>query len=150
MVAVPGEVEHLGLRARVLHETDNWPILTDFSYAFNTANKTVVLAEVASYGPELTPVVAKCYAERCAHVFFRMDSGGHRTINCSRGVQYGHRVGPTMFCLSLCPGLTRYHAEFEVDGVEALAYMGDNTLGLTGVTASTVRAVPGTFPSALA
>ena len=35
-VAVPGGVEHVGLRARTLHERGNWLVLTECSNAFNT------------------------------------------------------------------------------------------------------------------
>ena len=112
-VAVPGGVEHVGLRARKLHETGNWLVLTDCSNAFNTAKRTVVLAEVANL-PALTPFVAKCYGTRPADVFFRMDSGETRTIVCSSGVHQGDPMRPVMFCLALRPGLRRFREEFEV------------------------------------
>lgn len=35
-----------------------------------------------------------------------------------------------------------FRAEFEREGVEAFAYMNDTTLGLMGVTANAVRAIP--------
>ena len=60
-VAVPGGMEHVGLRARMLHETGNWLVLTDCSNAFNTVKRTAVLEEVAKCVPALTPLVAKCY-----------------------------------------------------------------------------------------
>ncbi|CAN0597194.1 unnamed protein product, partial [Laminaria digitata] len=49
-------------------------------------------------------------------------------------------MGPAMFCLALRPGLKRFRQEFEEEGVEAFAYMDDVSLGLTGITANTVRA----------
>ncbi|CAN0586685.1 unnamed protein product [Laminaria digitata] len=45
-VAVPGGVEHVGSRARTLHETGNWLVLTDCSNAFNTVKRTAVPEEV--------------------------------------------------------------------------------------------------------
>ncbi|CAN0524982.1 unnamed protein product [Laminaria digitata] len=54
-VAVPGGVEHAGLRTRTLHETSNWLVLTDCSNAFNTVKRTAVLEEVANCVPALTP-----------------------------------------------------------------------------------------------
>ncbi|CAN0589342.1 unnamed protein product, partial [Laminaria digitata] len=71
-VAVPGGLEHVGLRARTLHETGNWLVLTDCSNAFNTVKRTAVLEEVENWH---TPLVSKCYGTRPADVFFRMDSG---------------------------------------------------------------------------
>ncbi|CAN0586918.1 unnamed protein product, partial [Laminaria digitata] len=139
-VAVPGGVEHVGFRARTLHETGNWLVLTDCSNAFNTVKRTGVLEEVANCVPALTPLVAKCYGTRPADVFFRMDTGETRTTVCSSGVQQGDPMGPAMFCLALRPGLKRFRQEFEGEGVEAFAYMGDVSLGLTGITANTVRA----------
>ena len=49
-------------------------------------------------------------------------------------------MGPATFCLGLRPGLKRFREEFEREGVEAFAYMGDVSLGLTRITADTVRA----------
>ncbi|CAN0580759.1 unnamed protein product [Laminaria digitata] len=112
-VAVPGGVEHEGLRARTLHETGNWLILTDCSNAFNTVKRTAVLEEVANCVPALTPLVSKCNGTRPAGVFFRMDSGETRTIACSSGVQQGDPMGPAMFCLALQPGLKRFRQELE-------------------------------------
>ena len=125
----------------MLHETGNWLVITDCSNAFNTVNRTAVLAEVANCVPALTPFVAKCYGARPADVFFRMDSGETRTITCSSGVQQGDPMGPAMFCLALRPGLKRFREEFEGEGVEAFAYMDDISLGLMGVTANTIRAI---------
>ncbi|CAN0588491.1 unnamed protein product, partial [Laminaria digitata] len=99
-VAVPGGVEHVGLRPKTLHETGNWLVLTDCSNAFNTVKRTVVLEEVANCVPALTPLVSKCYATSPADVFFRMDSGETRTIACSSGAQQGDPMGPAMFCLA--------------------------------------------------
>lgn len=43
----------------MLHETDNWLILTDCFYAFNTVKRKAMLAEAANCMPALTPFVAK-------------------------------------------------------------------------------------------
>ena len=88
-IAVSGGVEHVRLRARPLHETGNWLVLTDVYNAFKTVRRTAVLAEVANCAPALTPPVAKCYGARPADMFFRMDSGETRTIACSSGVCRG-------------------------------------------------------------
>ena len=107
-VAVPGGVEHVGSRARMLHEMGNWLVLTDCSNAFNAVKRTEVLEEVANYVPALTPLVSKCYDTRPADVLFRMDSGLTRTIACSSGVQQGDPMGPAVFCLALRPGLKQF------------------------------------------
>ena len=91
-VAVLGGVEHVGLRARMLHETGTWLVLTDCSNAFDTVKRKVVLAEAANCVQALTPFAAKCYGTRPADVFFRMDSGETRTITCSSGVQQGEPI----------------------------------------------------------
>ncbi|CAN0560206.1 unnamed protein product, partial [Laminaria digitata] len=57
-----------------------------------------------------------------------------------RGPARGDPMGPAMFCLALRPGLKRFRQEFEGEGVETFAYMDDVSLGLTGITANTVRA----------
>ena len=60
-VALPDGVEHLRLRARMLHETGKWLVFTDCSNAFNTVKRKEVLAEAANCVPALTPFVAKCW-----------------------------------------------------------------------------------------
>ena len=49
-------------------------------------------------------------------------------------------MGPAMSCLALRPGLKRFREECEREGVEAVAYMDDVSLGLMGMTANTIRA----------
>ena len=48
-------------------------------------------------------------------------------------------MGPAIFCLALRPGLKRFRLEFEREGVGAFAYVDDVSLGLTGITANTIR-----------
>ena len=100
-VTVPGGVEHVGLRARTLHQTGNSVVIIDCSNAFNTVKRTVALAEVSTCVPALTPFVTKCYGTRPEGVLFRMDSGETRTILCSSGVQQGDTMRPAMFRLAL-------------------------------------------------
>ena len=80
-------MEKVAFRALVHREAKNWLIVTDCSNAFNTVDRTAVLAEAATCVPALTPFVAKCYGERSATVFFQMVSGERRKIDCSSGVQ---------------------------------------------------------------
>ena len=42
-VAVPGGVEHVGLKVRMPHEMGNWLVLTDCCNVFNTVKRTAVL-----------------------------------------------------------------------------------------------------------
>ncbi|CAN0329739.1 unnamed protein product, partial [Laminaria digitata] len=133
-VAVPGGVEHVGLRARTLHETGNWLVLTDGSNAFNTVKRTAVLEEVTNCVPALTPLVAKSYGTRPA------DERPGRSLALS-GVQQADPMGPAMFSLALRPGLKRFRQEFGGEGEESFAYLDDVSLGLIGITANTVRAV---------
>ena len=58
------------------HEENNCPILSDCSNAFNTVKRTVVLAVAVTCVPSFTPFIEKCYGDRLAPIFFRMDSGG--------------------------------------------------------------------------
>lgn len=140
-VAVPGGMEHVGLRARMLHESRNWSDITDFFNAFNTVTITAALLEVTSCVPALTPLVAKCYGTGPADVFFRIDSKEARTVACSSGVQQGDPMGPSILCLSLRQRLKRFREEFEREVVEAFAYIADISLGHMGVTANTIKVV---------
>ena len=92
----------VALRARVHHEAKNWLILTDCSNVFNTVKRTAMLAEAATCVPALTPFVAKCYGEMSAPVFFQMELGERRKIDCSSGVQHGGAMGPALFCIRSC------------------------------------------------
>ncbi|CAN0282779.1 unnamed protein product, partial [Laminaria digitata] len=100
---------------------------SDCSNAFNTVKRTAVLAEAAICVPAITPFVAKCYGERSAPVFFQMDSGERRKIDCSSGVQQGNAA---LFCMPLLPVLKRTREEFEQIGVEAFACLNDISTGL--------------------
>lgn len=118
-VAVPGGVEHDGLRARAVHEVGNWLVVTDCSNAFNTVNGTAGLEEAINHVP--APFVVTCFGARPADVLFRMDPGETRTIVCSSGVQQEDTMGLVLFYLVLRPGLKRCREEFEGKWVEAFA-----------------------------
>lgn len=75
-VAVPEGIEHMGLRARAVHKTGNWSILTELFNAFNTLHRTAVLAEMATYLPVPTPFVVSCHGEKPADDYFGWIRGG--------------------------------------------------------------------------
>ena len=79
-------MEHVALRARIHHEAGNWIIQKDASNAFNSVFRKPMLEQVAACTPALTGVVAKCYGERPASVFFQMDSAERTKLECVRGV----------------------------------------------------------------
>ena len=137
-----GGMEQVALRARIHHETKNWLILADCSYAFNTVKRTAMLAEASTCVPALTPFVAKCYGEMSAPVFFQMESGERRKIDCSSGVQQGDAMLPAFFCMPLLPVLKRTRAEFKTRGVETFAYLDDISIGMVQITPDTVGVVP--------
>ena len=141
-VGVRGGVEQVALRARVRHEEKNWLVLIDCSNTFNTVKRTAMLAEAATCVPALTPFVAKCYGEMSAPVFFHMESGERRKIDCSSGVQQGDVMGPELFCMLLLPVLKRTWAEFEPRGVEAFAYLDYISIGMMEITPDTVEVLP--------
>ena len=74
----------MGLRARTLHETGNWLVMTKRSKAFNTVNRAAVLAEVANY----VPALALKTSGRVLSDGFRRDQD--QKIACSNGVQQGN------------------------------------------------------------
>ena len=123
-------MEQVTLRARMHNEAKILLILTDCSNAFNTVKRTAVLTEASTCVPALTPFVAKCYDERSAPVFFQMDPGERRKIDCSSGVQQGDAMGPALFCMPLLPVLKQTREEFEPKGVEAFAYLDDVSIGM--------------------
>ena len=101
-----------------------------------------MLEQVAACTPALTGFVAKCYGDRLASVFFRMNSGGRTKLECSRGVQQDDAFGPAMLCLPLWPVLTRVREEYESSGVEAYAYLDDIAIAADEISPRTVGVVP--------
>jgi hypothetical protein len=67
----------------------------DFSNAFNSINRTVMLEEVATTFPDLLPWVQWCYG--CSPQLFYRD---HEIRSCI-GVQQGDPLGPFLFCVVL-------------------------------------------------
>ena len=122
-------MEQVAARVRVHHEAKKRVILTDCPNAFNTVNRTAMVAEAATCVPVLTPFVAKFYGEMSAPVFFQMESGERRKIDCSSGVQQGDAMGAALFCMPFVPVLKRTRMAFEPRGVEAFAYLDDISIG---------------------
>lgn len=91
--------------------------------------------------PAPRPLVANYYGEISASVFFQMDSGERRQIDCSSGVQHGDAMRRALFIMPLLPVLKRTREEFEPRGVEAFAYLNDISTGMMELTADTVEAV---------
>ena len=60
VVGFCGGVEKLGLRAKALNQTGHWPVLFDYSNAFNSIQRADVLNEDLHRVPTLTPFVVKC------------------------------------------------------------------------------------------
>ena len=119
----------------------NWLILIDCSNAFHRVKRTAMLAGAVTCVPALTLFVAKCYGEISAPVFFQMESGERRTIDCSSGVQQWDVMGPVLFCMPLLLVLKRTRAEFEPRSVEAFAYLDDICIGMMKITPDTVELV---------
>ena len=101
-----------------------------------------MLAEAATCVPALTPFVAKCYGEMSAPVYFQMESGERRKMDCSSGVHQGDAMGPALFCMSLLPVPRRARAEFEPRGVEAFACLDDISIGMVEITPDNREVVP--------
>ena len=92
--------------------------------------------------PAFTLFVAKSYGEMSAPVFFQMESGERRKIDCPSGVQQGDAMGPALFCMPLLPVLKRTRAEFEPRGIEAFVYLDGISIGMIEITPDTVEVVP--------
>ena len=75
-------------------------------------------------------------------MFFQMDSGERRKVDCSSVVQEGDAMGPALFCMPPLPVLKRTREEFEKRGVEAFAYLDDISIGMMEITPDTVEVVP--------
>ena len=141
-VVVREGVEQVELRVQMHREAKNWLILMDCFNAFSTVKLTAVLAVVATCMSALTPFVVKCYGEICAPVFFQMDSGERRKIDCSTGMQQEDAMRRAVFCMPLLPVLKRTREEFEPKVVEAFAFLDDISIGMVEVASDTVEVLP--------
>ena len=89
----------------------------DFSNAFNSVRRDVILEAVQRHIPELLPYASSCYSEPSSLTF-----GGHR-IASETGAQQGDPLGPLYFCLAVHDLLTSMQSEL------ALGYLDDFSLG---------------------
>ena len=71
-VAIPPGVEHVELRARAIHERNDWLVIVDWSNASNTVNRKAELAEVAIFRSSARAVKRPCehYGIKPADAFF--------------------------------------------------------------------------------
>jgi len=102
------------------HDPDFVVLKVDFSNAFNSVSRRVLLEECQQHFPELLPWVYYCYGS-VSHLFYQDEK-----IDSCVGVQQGDPLGPLLFCLVLhtvvskihaqCPGLNQ-HSWFLDDGV---------------------------------
>ena len=99
-VTVPGQVEHVGLTPRTLHETGNWIVITECSNAINIVKRTRCLRRWLIACQRSRRWWPSDMAQDQLTFFF-IDSGETRTIACCGGVQKGYLIGPAMFCLAL-------------------------------------------------
>ena len=87
-VAIPPGVEHVELRARAIHERNDWLVIVDWSNASNTVNRKAELAEVAIFRSSARAVKRPCehYGIKPADAFFfRVDYGESRALAYSSG-----------------------------------------------------------------
>ncbi|CAN0359962.1 unnamed protein product, partial [Scytosiphon promiscuus] len=140
-VAVAGGVERAAMKAQLVHQTGNWIIQTDCSSAFNTGNRTAIMAQAAKGFPDLVGYIATCYDEIPATAVYEMDSGERRTIECTSGVQQRDGMGPPLFSLILVPIVLKLQVKYEPLGVSFKAYMDDSTLHLKVLTEESVQAM---------
>jgi hypothetical protein len=77
----------------------------DFSNAFNSVRRNVILEAVQRHIPELLPYASSCYSEPSSLTF-----GGHRIASETRA-QQSDRLGPLYFCLAVHELLTSMQSE---------------------------------------
>ena len=89
----------------------------DFSNAFNSVRRDVIMDAVEQHIPELLPYALSCYAASSSLTF-----GEHR-IASDTGAQQGDPLGPLYFCLAVHELLSSMRSEL------ALGYLDDFSLG---------------------
>jgi hypothetical protein len=102
-------VEHLSIGKAILK--------LDFSNAFNSISRNVLLSYVKEEFPEIFAFVNSCYGSE-SNLYF-----ADQIITSAEGVQQGDPLGPLLFCLTISPLVLKLQSEFNV------WYMDDGTLG---------------------
>jgi hypothetical protein len=89
----------------------------DFTNAFNTVRRDVILEAVAELSPELFHYVSSCYGASSDLCF------GDHVLKSAEGVQQGDPLGPLLFCFALQRPLSALNTVF------AAGYLDDVTFG---------------------
>jgi hypothetical protein len=89
----------------------------DFTNAFNTMHRDVMLSVIHDELPELFPFIDSCYAGRSFLQF------GQYTLMSDEGPQQGDPLGPLLFCASIMSLVKRVKSQCNI------WYMDDGTLG---------------------
>ena len=92
-------------------------VKVDFSNAFNTIRRDVVLEAVSRFLPELLPYTLSAYRNES-----KLSFGGY-TVPSQEGVQQGDPLGPLLFCLAIHDLLNSMRSEVTI------GYLDDGTLG---------------------
>lgn len=119
-VSTPGGSEaavHATRRFAASMADDQVLVKLDFSNAFNSLRRDVMLQTIADELPGLYRFCTLCYGDRTALRF------GDNIIWSDEGTQQGDPLGPLLFCMTIQPLLSSTSSEFKV------AYMDDVTLG---------------------
>jgi hypothetical protein len=89
----------------------------DFTNAFNTLRRDVILEAVARHFPELLPYAASSYSAGSVLTF------GEASIGSEEGAQQGDPLGPLYFCLAIHDLLGSLRSEL------VLGYLDDGSMG---------------------
>ena len=71
-----------------------------------------------------------------------MGSGKRAKLECSRGMQQEHTLGPDMFCLPLRPVHTKVREECESQAVETYPYLDHITIAAYEISPGPVGVMP--------
>ena len=89
----------------------------DFSNAFNSVRRDVILEAVKQHLPELLPYASSCYAAPSSLKF------GEHSLSSETGAQQGDPLGPLYFCLAVKELLASMKSELTI------GYLDDFSLG---------------------
>ena len=113
------------LKQVLAHQQGSSLLSFDGRNAFNSLQRSKILAALAEIVPVALPYVADLYAREPSKLLFKMRDGGTRVIASRSGVQQGCAIGPLCFSAGSLPILRAFQERPPVEGTQLMPFIED-------------------------